>query len=255
MTTCPKCGYVRQPTDTAPDYECPKCKIIYSKFDPAAEKVRQASIELKRQQAAEAEAQRLEEERQKAEKVLSRNLCQFCGYDLKVGSFVSCPKCKAKLQTCSICKSNPADLYTKEKGFFCNNCKNKLPSGQIRCPVCNTVQEEMAECLNCGASFDKIKIDCPACGEKTPFRAETCSNCGVLFSNIPIKDLPAKELIVDPKRLEEERRAEKVKAQRLEIERQYVKGPLGCTIIFIMTIVLFGGIYYYCENPKKQERA
>lgn len=29
--TCPKCAYVRQPTDTAPDYECPKCGVIYSK--------------------------------------------------------------------------------------------------------------------------------------------------------------------------------------------------------------------------------
>lgn len=29
---CPKCGYVRQPGDTAPDYECPSCGIIYAKF-------------------------------------------------------------------------------------------------------------------------------------------------------------------------------------------------------------------------------
>ena len=28
---CVKCGYVRQPTDTAPDYECPKCGVIYAK--------------------------------------------------------------------------------------------------------------------------------------------------------------------------------------------------------------------------------
>ena len=35
MQTCPKCGYVRQPTDTAPDYECPSCGIIYARYDPA----------------------------------------------------------------------------------------------------------------------------------------------------------------------------------------------------------------------------
>ncbi len=29
--TCPKCGYTRKPTDTAPDYECPKCGVIYAK--------------------------------------------------------------------------------------------------------------------------------------------------------------------------------------------------------------------------------
>jgi hypothetical protein len=37
---CVKCGYERQPTDIAPDYECPKCGVVYAKaegrggFDP-----------------------------------------------------------------------------------------------------------------------------------------------------------------------------------------------------------------------------
>ena len=30
--TCPKCGYVRQPTDTNPDWQCPKCQIAYLKY-------------------------------------------------------------------------------------------------------------------------------------------------------------------------------------------------------------------------------
>lgn len=34
---CPKCKYVRLDTDTAPDYECPKCGIVYDKYDPIAE--------------------------------------------------------------------------------------------------------------------------------------------------------------------------------------------------------------------------
>ena len=29
---CPKCGYVRKPTDTAPDWQCPRCGIAYAKF-------------------------------------------------------------------------------------------------------------------------------------------------------------------------------------------------------------------------------
>ncbi|KFB74490.1 MAG: hypothetical protein AW09_000201 [Candidatus Accumulibacter phosphatis] len=29
--TCPKCNYQRKPSDTAPDYECPQCGVIYSK--------------------------------------------------------------------------------------------------------------------------------------------------------------------------------------------------------------------------------
>lgn len=31
MTTCPKCHYTRRSEDTAPDYECPKCGVIYAK--------------------------------------------------------------------------------------------------------------------------------------------------------------------------------------------------------------------------------
>ena len=37
---CVKCGYERQPTDIAPEYECPKCGVVYAKaegrggFDP-----------------------------------------------------------------------------------------------------------------------------------------------------------------------------------------------------------------------------
>lgn len=29
---CPKCGHKRRPTDTAPDYECPRCGIVYAKY-------------------------------------------------------------------------------------------------------------------------------------------------------------------------------------------------------------------------------
>lgn len=32
---CVKCSYCRKPTDTAPDYECPKCGVIYAKAEAA----------------------------------------------------------------------------------------------------------------------------------------------------------------------------------------------------------------------------
>jgi hypothetical protein len=32
---CPKCGYERRAADGAPEYECPNCGIIYTKFDPS----------------------------------------------------------------------------------------------------------------------------------------------------------------------------------------------------------------------------
>ena len=30
---CKKCFYLRQETDNAPDYECPKCGAVYAKVD------------------------------------------------------------------------------------------------------------------------------------------------------------------------------------------------------------------------------
>lgn len=39
---CQKCGYVRQPTDTAPDYECPSCGVVYAKFE-ALQRTKQSS--------------------------------------------------------------------------------------------------------------------------------------------------------------------------------------------------------------------
>jgi hypothetical protein len=35
MTACPKCGYVRKPSDTAPGWQCPSCGIAYAKFQAA----------------------------------------------------------------------------------------------------------------------------------------------------------------------------------------------------------------------------
>ena len=29
---CPKCGHVRSESETAPDWQCPKCGIVYAKF-------------------------------------------------------------------------------------------------------------------------------------------------------------------------------------------------------------------------------
>ena len=36
-TTCPRCGHVRQAGDQAPDWECPACGIVYSKFKATEE--------------------------------------------------------------------------------------------------------------------------------------------------------------------------------------------------------------------------
>src|SRR5262245_53325543 len=33
---CPKCSYIRKPTDNNPDWQCPSCGIAYAKFKKAA---------------------------------------------------------------------------------------------------------------------------------------------------------------------------------------------------------------------------
>lgn len=35
-TQCPKCGHVRSANETAPDWECPSCGIVYAKYRPPA---------------------------------------------------------------------------------------------------------------------------------------------------------------------------------------------------------------------------
>ena len=48
---CPQCGYERQAKDLAPDYECPRCGIIYHKYrapepKPPPEPVQRAAPEV-----------------------------------------------------------------------------------------------------------------------------------------------------------------------------------------------------------------
>jgi hypothetical protein len=60
MTTCPKCGYARQSTDTKPEYECPQCGVIYARYVEAQER-QQEHAAIKAEQAtlrAEADAKK-----------------------------------------------------------------------------------------------------------------------------------------------------------------------------------------------------
>lgn len=64
---CVKCGYVRQPSDTAPDYECPKCGVIYDK----------AVAKVTTKAAAKAGIKQ----------------CPYCAEDVKAAATL-CPHCK-----------------------------------------------------------------------------------------------------------------------------------------------------------------
>jgi len=54
LVKCPKCGYNRQATDTAPDYECPSCGVVYAKYDQEADQRRIAQAAALRDEAERA---------------------------------------------------------------------------------------------------------------------------------------------------------------------------------------------------------
>jgi ribosomal protein L37AE/L43A len=41
---CPKCAHVRTASETAPDWQCPKCGIVYAKFGQEAPAVAHAPV-------------------------------------------------------------------------------------------------------------------------------------------------------------------------------------------------------------------
>lgn len=41
---CPKCGYERRPTDHAPDWQCPSCKVAYVKVSQAQNPVPKSKL-------------------------------------------------------------------------------------------------------------------------------------------------------------------------------------------------------------------
>jgi ribosomal protein L37AE/L43A len=56
---CPKCSYTRMPSDTAPEWQCPHCKIAYYKVSAEYEADRlQKAKSYARQRVAEVQARR-----------------------------------------------------------------------------------------------------------------------------------------------------------------------------------------------------
>ena len=78
MKICPKCNYQRQSTDTAPDYECPKCGIVYAKYDPNyVRPLTPSEIARKKQQAAAELKQQREQEEAERQQQLAREAAEL----------------------------------------------------------------------------------------------------------------------------------------------------------------------------------
>ena len=59
---CPACGYVRQPTDDAPDWQCPSCQRAYSKISAQpSEKVIGAKNKVERSRAKEGRSKKMQD--------------------------------------------------------------------------------------------------------------------------------------------------------------------------------------------------
>lgn len=46
INDCPKCGYIRKPSDSAPSTECPSCGLIFAKFLAAPARKASSSIKV-----------------------------------------------------------------------------------------------------------------------------------------------------------------------------------------------------------------
>lgn len=69
-TTCAKCGYTRQPADSAPVWQCPRCEVAYVKSNAAAQEARERLEKMRAERSAvPSEASPHEEPRRRALKV------------------------------------------------------------------------------------------------------------------------------------------------------------------------------------------
>jgi predicted RNA-binding Zn-ribbon protein involved in translation (DUF1610 family) len=95
-TTCVKCGYERQPSDTAPDYECPKCGVIYAKAEAAiASRHAEGSTP---SEAAQRPAKRNGETAPQSVLSTDTRQCPKCKEEIHRDA-VKCKHCGAKLST------------------------------------------------------------------------------------------------------------------------------------------------------------
>lgn len=79
---CPKCQYVRTASDTCPSYECPKCGIVYAKFNPDyVRPITRTEIIKKEEYARSVAKQAAEESERRREEVESerkRQIANLC---------------------------------------------------------------------------------------------------------------------------------------------------------------------------------
>ena len=96
LKDCPKFGYTRQDSDTAPEYECPACGVVYAKYVALQAAQRRAAVEAE-EVAHEAERKKRAEEERAAELAAAAHnaqltACRSCG-GVVAWEAKSCPHC------------------------------------------------------------------------------------------------------------------------------------------------------------------
>jgi len=110
--TCPKCGYTRDGTDRAPEYECPNCGVVYAKVEKSISNTNQAT-----------------------EDHTHKN-CPYCGEQI-LSVAIKCKHCQSDL-------SNKKNAHDNNSNIECNKCKKTISTNASKCPHCGAINPEKA---------------------------------------------------------------------------------------------------------------
>lgn len=150
--TCLKCGYVRQESDSAPDYECPSCGAIYAKVEAALKRTQENNAFS--QENLDAPLEFSNNSGHTANPVLHSNhtepvyemlwRCEFCGKDkLRGKSQRFCPQCGAPQNPNQRYFPNNAELVAVDDTVYhgadviCPACKTANPANNGFCQQCS----------------------------------------------------------------------------------------------------------------------
>jgi ribosomal protein L37AE/L43A len=97
---CPKCNYVRKPSDSTPHWQCPSCMVVYYKVS--------AEYAAEQQQRAKHQEQRLAEIRARRN---SRKKSDLAGFAVLIGVMLAAAGLGSSCGGCNCVASVPPNLW------------------------------------------------------------------------------------------------------------------------------------------------
>lgn len=206
---CPKCGYRRRPDDLAPDYECPRCGVVYAKFEARQERkvermreqeAFQARVE-QMQRAAPAESDPFDE----LPPPIDDALPSSSGFG-SAGELDELPPPVDTFEAAPIERDFAAARPSPDSGVARPSVGS--PSGPAEAPAGTVMGLGGAPAAAASAAMKR----CPFCAEEIRVEAVKCKHCGSM--------LPQERAPIDP-----------------EIEALRKKGITLYTVAFVVHIV------------------